>query len=166
VSTPPAPAGASAVMADAPDLPVATSEAHAAAFARLEAYNRDPQLRALLASGDAHAKEEVTRLGRTVKMGTSLTVGGQEHIQHAGAVAEGWNAYVNLADVLGPEVDQDLRSNSPVSPAEHRQARAHIEEMKHDRDFQNRLNAGNVQAKARWSLAHRQLARPIAAEAT
>ena len=33
---PAAPAGASAIMNDAPDLPVATPEAHAAAFARLE----------------------------------------------------------------------------------------------------------------------------------
>jgi hypothetical protein len=73
-------------------------------------------------------------------------------------------------DIYGPElgaaIEAEQRSGAPASVNDHRIARALIEEMKHDSEFQRKLNEGNVRAKARWTLAHKQLVRPIRTDAT
>ena len=111
----------------------------------------------------SNAKEEVERLGRVVRTPTGVTVAGQEHIQHADAVTAGFDNYIGVAigDIYGPEVAADVNSRSPIPLAEHRQAKALIERLKHDSEFQKKLQAGDTFAKARWSLAHRQVVRPI-----
>lgn len=168
-SPPPVAPAASALMSttDAIGLPVTTSAARAQAFADVDAFQRDPQRKALLLAGDPHAKAEYERAVRLTRTSTEVTVGGQEQTQHADLVVEGWNSYVgaSLADVYGPElgaaIEAEQRSGGPIPEAEHRQARTAIAEMKGDREFQEKLRAGNVRAKARWSLAHRQVVRPI-----
>lgn len=151
-------------------LPVETPASHAAAHATREKYNRAGPHRELLLRGDAHARAEFEAAGRVLRTSTRVEIGGQEQIQHADAVSAGFDAYVGvpLADVYGGElgaaIAAEQNARSPIPLGEHHQAKALLEELKFDADFQRRLRAGDVRAKARWSLVHRQITRPSAEE--
>jgi hypothetical protein len=183
MSTDPAPPGASTILGDAPatatmldgtevPLPPATPDQPAIGVLRQQAMGDlarlkgDMQFRDLLLKGDANALNEVKRLERIIKTPTGTFYQGVETPAQAEQHVAGWE-YVgaSLADVYGGElgaaIEAEQRAGGPISEAEHRQAKVLIERLKHDEEFQRKLRNGDTFCKARWSLAHRQVVRPI-----
>jgi hypothetical protein len=180
--------GASSILGNAPatvemldgstvPLPPATPDQPAIGVLRQQAMGDlarlkgDMQFRDLLLKGDANALNEVKRLERIIKTPTGTFYGGIETPQQAEQHVAGWDSYVgaSLADVYGGElgaaIEAEQRAGGPISEAEHRQAKVLIERLKHDEDFQRKLRNGDMFCKARWSLAHRQVVRPIRTDA-
>jgi hypothetical protein len=176
--------GASAILGNAPatatmldgstvPLPPATPEQPAIGVLRQGAMGELARLKGnmefqdLLRRGDPHAIAKVRQLELIIKTPTGTFYGGQQTPAEVEQHVAGWNSYIgaSLADVygpeLGPKIEAEQRAGGPITPYEYRQAKAAIEEMKHDAEFQQKLKVGNVRAKARWSLAHMQVVRPV-----
>jgi hypothetical protein len=170
----PAPPTPSAIMGpttDALGLPVTTPESHTHAHARLDEINRTPALRELMLRGDPSLKAEVEQLGRTLRTSTSVTIGGQQNPAEEQQHYDGVTAFVGvpLADAfgptLGPQIEAEVRSNAPITAAEHRAAKVKLAEFK-GREFQDKMKAGDPLSRARYFLVHNMLTRPIKMDAT
>jgi hypothetical protein len=157
----------SAVMTDTPapptdQLPVLRQQADA----RIAQFKSHPEVSQLLARGDVHAKHELARLEAVARIPASQVPGAQQTEAEVEQHIAGLNNYVGagFAEVYGPElgprIEAEVRANTPITPSEFRQAKAAIEEMK-DSEFQAKLKANNLRAKARWTLAHNMIVRPI-----
>lgn len=161
---------ATAVMADtpAPAPAVTTSAARAADTAELAKLQSDPAVRERLLKGDGALANRIAQLQRSVTTPTGLFIAGEQSATEVDQIMAARANYIGAtpADIYGEElggrIETEIRTNAPISGAEFRMAKSAIEEMKHDAEFQQKLRAGNVRAKARWSLAHNMITRPIA----
>jgi hypothetical protein len=162
------PPPAASALLDGPVTPATeTSAARAAATAELDRILRDPATREQRVRGDGALENQIRQLQRTASTPTGVFIAGVETPAEVDQRVAGWTSFIGVgfADVygpeLGPKIEAEIRANTPITPAEYRQAKAAIEEMKHDSEFQAKLKANNVRCKARWSLAHNMTARPI-----
>jgi hypothetical protein len=62
---------------------------------------------------------------------------------------------------LSPEVLQEFRENRPVTPDEHRMARARFDARKQDPEWIAKLNRGNPEVKKELALIQSILSRPV-----
>jgi hypothetical protein len=62
---------------------------------------------------------------------------------------------------LSPEVLQEFRENRPVTPDEHRMARARFDARKQDPEWIAKLNRGNPEVKKELALIKSILSRPV-----
>jgi hypothetical protein len=163
----------SAVMADTPAPPTdQLAVLRSSANAQIEAFKSRPGVAEMLARGDVHARHELTRLEAIARIPSQGFPGAAQTEAEAAQHVAGLTNYVGVSFVdihgpeLGPKIEAEIRENAAVWPFEHHQARAAVEEMKYDARFQEDLKRGNVRAKARWTLAHNLLSRPIKTDAT
>jgi hypothetical protein len=170
--------GASAILGDAPatatmldgstvPLPPGTPDQPAIGVLRQQAMGRIAELkgseefRALLLKGDPNALAEVQRLEKIIKTPTGTFYGGQQTPAEVEQHAAGWDNYADIRGIYGEEIYADINSGTPITEAEHRQARSLITRLKTDEEFQRRLRNGDMFCRSRWSLAHRQVVRPV-----
>jgi hypothetical protein len=180
--------GASSILGNAPatttlldgstvPLPPATPDQPAIGVLRQNAMGELQQLKGdaafqdLLRRGDPHAIAKVNQLQRIVVSPTGTFYGGIETPQQAEQHQQGWNTFIGarMTDIHGPElgarIEAEMKNNTPITPAEFRQAKAVIAEMKSSEEVQRALKAGNPRVRARWSLAHNMITRPIKTDA-
>jgi hypothetical protein len=115
--------GVSSLMPDPPvpaaDMPLGTPDLPAISRVRSDAMGRINQLKGdaafqqLLLKGDPHALNEVQRLQRIINSPTQTIVGGVDPSQ----IQRRLDSWTSFAD-LTPEVTEQIRNGTPVSPAE------------------------------------------------
>lgn len=177
--------GASSILGPAPNtttlldgstvpLPPAQGDMPAIAVLRSQAMadnerrKGDPAVRERLLRGDAHELAEQQRINRILTSPTGTFYGGQQTEAEVEQHQQGWNTFIgaSMVDIHGPElgarIEAEMRNNTPITPSEFRMAKTVIAEMKSSEEVQRALKAGNPRVRARWSLAHNMITRPIA----
>ena len=168
----PAPPAASAIMNDtlAPAPADHLAILRASASAQIEAFKGRPGVAEMLARGDPYARHELARLEAVARMPSQQVPGAAQTEAEAEQHQQGWNAFMGatMADIyganLGAQIEKEMKESTPITPAEFRQAKAVIAEMKSSEEDQKALRAGSPRVRARWSLAHNMITRPIKME--
>ncbi len=98
------------------------------AMGELQRLKGSEEFRKLLLAGDANALNEVKRLERIIKTPTGTFYGGVQTPAQVEQHAAGWDNYADIRGIYGDEIYADINSGTPITEAEHRQARSLINE--------------------------------------
>jgi hypothetical protein len=161
--------GVSSLMPDTPlpavdpSLPLGTPELpqisriRSDAMARITALKQDVAFQDRLLRGGMAELAEVQRLQKIVNSPTSTIVGGVD----PGQVQQRLDSWTNFAD-LTPEVTEQLRNGTPVSPAEYKMAQQTKARLMADREWAKRYLDGGMKERQQMSLVSIILSSQIA----
>jgi hypothetical protein len=160
--------GASALLGDAPavdpSLPLGTPELpqisriRSDAMARILAAKADPVFQERLLRGDAAALADVQRWQKIINSPTQTIVGGVDPGQVQQRL-DSWNKFADLT----PEVTEQLRNGTPVTPAEYKMAQQTKARLMSDKAWCARYLDGGRLERQQMSLVSIILSSQIAA---
>jgi hypothetical protein len=135
-----------------PSTPAAPQMSVAEAASRKNEFMADKAKVDALFAGDVSATEEWRNIVNAISAQPVATTGRE-------AVADDINAASGYS--LSPEVLDQVRNNTPITPEERRWTLALWEEKKQDPDFIARLNRGEMKARKEMALININLASPV-----